>query len=167
MFELAQFNVARLAIALDDPEFARFIEAVEPVEAQAEAAEGYVWRDQYIGQLLKPGPFADDELATITVWTSLDGLRAFTYSDRHREVFRARRTWFAPMDAPTLVLWWVPAGHRPAPEEAQSRLARLAANGPSSEAFSFGVSFPAPRTSHRGIGSSRRPGSPPTPGDGR
>jgi heme-degrading monooxygenase HmoA len=143
-FELAQFNIARLTVALDDPEFAAFIEAVAPVQAQAEAAPGYLWRDQYIGQLLKPGPFADDELATITVWTSIDALRAFTYSDRHREVFQARRTWFAQMDPPTMALWWVPAGHRPEPEEAQGRLARLAATGPGPEAFSFGRSFPPP-----------------------
>jgi heme-degrading monooxygenase HmoA len=143
-FALAQFNIARLTVALDAPDFAAFIEAVEPVQAQAEASAGYLWRDQYIGQLLKPGPFADDELATITVWTSLDALRTFTYTGRHREVLQARKTWFARMDPPTMVLWWVPSGHRPAPEEARSRLACLAATGPSPEAFTFGRSFPPP-----------------------
>jgi hypothetical protein len=43
-----------------------------------------------------------------------------------------------------LVLWWVPAGHRPTVEEAMARLVQLRQNGPTPEAFNFRQAFPPP-----------------------
>jgi hypothetical protein len=40
-------------------------------------------------------------------------------------------------------LWWVPAGHRPAIEEAKQRLAHLETNGPTPFAFTFQRRFQA------------------------
>ncbi|MFJ4790482.1 DUF3291 domain-containing protein [Streptomyces sp. NPDC088794] len=45
-----------------------------------------------------------------------------------------------------VVLWWVPAGHRPTVAEAEERLLRLRADGPTPYAFTFRSPFPA--TSH-------------------
>jgi heme-degrading monooxygenase HmoA len=144
MYELAQFNLARLAIEVDDPVLQSFFDAVAPVEAQAETTNGYLWRDQYFGQLLQPGPFADDELATMTMWTSVESLRGFTYSGAHREAFLARRSWFVKPKPPSMVLWWLPAGTRPTPDNALQKLAALAADGPTPAAFSFAQTFPPP-----------------------
>ncbi len=55
-----------------------------------------------------------------------------------------RREWFGkPAEAMTAP-WWVPAGHRPGPAEAEQRLALLRADGPTSEAFTLRRTFPAP-----------------------
>jgi len=43
-----------------------------------------------------------------------------------------------------MVLWWVPAGHRPTVAEAKDRLARLRRHGPTAEAFTFRAPFPTP-----------------------
>jgi len=45
-FELAQVNIARLAAALEDPRLADFVTALDPVNAVAERAPGFVWRLQ-------------------------------------------------------------------------------------------------------------------------
>lgn len=45
-FELAQVNIARLVASLDDPQLADFVAALEPVNAAADAAPGFVWRLQ-------------------------------------------------------------------------------------------------------------------------
>jgi hypothetical protein len=43
-----------------------------------------------------------------------------------------------------LVLWWVPAGHRPSLEEARDRLHRLDVDGPRAGAFTMRRTFAPP-----------------------
>jgi hypothetical protein len=43
---LAQVNVARLREPLDSPLLADFVAALEPVNATADAAPGFIWRLQ-------------------------------------------------------------------------------------------------------------------------
>ena len=50
------------------------------------------------------------------------------------------------MSRPHMVLWWIPAGHLPDMAEAKERLDLLQQRGPSPEAFSFKVRFPASST---------------------
>ncbi|GAA3976987.1 hypothetical protein GCM10022232_05720 [Streptomyces plumbiresistens] len=45
-FELAQVNISRLKAPLDSPQLKAFVDALDPVNADAEAADGYVWRLQ-------------------------------------------------------------------------------------------------------------------------
>ena len=59
---------------------------------------------------------------------------------------KRRREWFSESPEAYVVLWWVPAGHRPTIAEAQARLEFLRENGPSAEAFSFARPFPASST---------------------
>ena len=54
------------------------------------------------------------------------------------------KRWFLPPDGPHLVLWWVPAGHIPSPDEAKKKLEFLATHGPTAEAFTFSPAFPHP-----------------------
>ena len=82
-------------------------------------------------------------IVNLTVWESIEALREFAYQSGHVEVLRRRREWFVPLDGPSLVLWWVPAGHRPTVEEARERLERLAADGPTPHAFTLKTPFPA------------------------
>jgi hypothetical protein len=71
-------------------------------------------------------------------------LRNYVYRSAHAGVMRDRERWFTPMKVPTLVLWWVPAGHLPTIPEAQFRLEKLQQMGPTLEAFSFKQPFPPP-----------------------
>jgi Domain of unknown function (DUF3291) len=60
------------------------------------------------------------------------------------QIMRRRRGWFERMDQAFLVLWWVPAGHRPSIAEAIEKLELLRSAGPSAQAFTFRQSFPPP-----------------------
>jgi hypothetical protein len=55
-----------------------------------------------------------------------------------------RRQWFERMAEAFLVMWWVPAGHRPSVAEAKDRLELLRRDGPTPDAFTFRSPFPAP-----------------------
>ena len=80
----------------------------------------------------------------MSVWASLEALHDYVYQSEHLRPLRARRQWFDPMPGPSLVLWWVPAGHVPSIEEAKARFALLEANGPCADAFTFRQPFPPP-----------------------
>ncbi len=43
-----------------------------------------------------------------------------------------------------LVLWWVPAEHRPSLNEAETKLDHLSEHGPTPDAFTFKKAFPPP-----------------------
>ena len=116
------------------------------INALAERSPGYVWRLQ--GESGDATGFkpTDDPLVilNLTVWETADQLYDYTYHSDHTEVFRARHNWFEPWPGPHLVLWWIPAGSTPTIDEALARLERLAADGPSPEAFTLKVRFPPP-----------------------
>ncbi|CAM5264757.1 hypothetical protein SHIRM173S_03996 [Streptomyces hirsutus] len=43
-YELAQVNISRLQAPLDSPQLKDFVDNIDSVNADAEAAEGFVWR---------------------------------------------------------------------------------------------------------------------------
>ena len=145
-YHLAQLNIARLQAPLESPQLAGFVAALEPVNALADGAPGFVWRLQTDeGDATSIRPFDDDMLlVNMSVWESLESLAAFVYRSDHKDVMRRRRQWFDRADEVYLVLWWVPAGTAPTVEDAKARLETLRRVGPSAEAFTFRVPFPAP-----------------------
>lgn len=143
-WELAQCNRARLAVPLDDPALVPFLAAIEGVDAEAEAAPGYRWRQHFLGPLTRPKIFPDDLLVTLSVWATFDDLKRFVYGGRHLEVYRQRASWFVPPDGPRHVLWWVPAGDRPDPLDAIERLDRVGTSAASPEAFTFATPISNP-----------------------
>ncbi|MFE9676414.1 DUF3291 domain-containing protein [Streptomyces sp. NPDC006259] len=144
-FELAQVNLARLKFPLDSPELKDFVDALDPVNADAEAADGYVWRLQSDeGNATDVPVFGDDWLiVNLTVWRDPNALTAYMYQGRHREMLARRREWFERVQEAMTALWWVPAGHRPTVAEAEARLLHLRAHGPTPYAFTLRTSFPA------------------------
>ncbi|MFV2174134.1 DUF3291 domain-containing protein [Actinomadura sp. LOL_016] len=142
---LAQFNVATLHFPLDDPRMAEFTELLDPVNALADAAPGFVWRLVEEGRPDATGmrPAGDDVIVNFSVWESADALWEFVYKSPHLETMRRRREWFRRHVEAHLVLWWIPAGHVPTVEEALERLALLRAQGPSPRAFTFASSYTA------------------------
>lgn len=142
-WHLAQLNVGRMVAPTSAPEVAEFMAALDPINALAEAAPGFVWRLQTeTGNATDIHAFDDPLfLLNMSVWESIDTLRAFTYTSAHTDVLRRRRDWFDRLDTAHLVLWWVPAGHVPTIAEALERLERLRRDGPTPAAFTFRVPF--------------------------
>jgi Domain of unknown function (DUF3291) len=136
---LAQLNVGRLRQPLDAPGSAGFVAGLQPINALADASPGFVWRLTDEGGQDATGirPSGDDMIVNLSVWESREALWDFTYRSDHLELVRRRREWFVRPAEPYLVLWWVPAGHRPTVEEALERLDRLREAGPGPDAFMF------------------------------
>ncbi|MGC5240056.1 DUF3291 domain-containing protein [Streptomyces albogriseolus] len=143
-YELAQVNIARLKAPLDTPLLKDFVDSLGPVNADADAADGFVWRLQSDdGDATAISVFGDPWLIiNMSVWRDQDALTAFMYRGRHREMLSRRREWFERVEEAMTTLWWVPAGHRPSVAEAENRLLRLRAHGPTPYAFTLRTSFP-------------------------
>ena len=142
-WHLAQLNIGRMVAPTTAPEVADFMAALDRINALAEAAPGFVWRLQTdAGNATDIHAFDDPLLLlNLSVWDSIEHLRAFTYTTAHTDVLRRRREWFERLAEAHLVLWWIPAGHVPTIAEALDRLERLRRNGPSPAAFTFRVPF--------------------------
>jgi hypothetical protein len=145
-FHLAQANIGRIRAPMDDPIMEGFRSQLEPINALADRSEGFIWRLQTeAGDATALRPFDDERmLINMSVWDSFESLQQFVYRSRHIGPLRDRKLWFEPLEGPILVLWWIPAGHIPTVEEAKSRLALLAADGPTPQAFTFRQPFAAP-----------------------
>ena len=150
-YQLAQANIAQLRAPLDSAELADFVNGLDPINALADEAPGFIWRLQTEdGNATSIRAFewaAGPGVGIITnmsVWESVESLAGFVYKSQHREVLRQRRRWFHPVEAATVVLWWVPADHGPSIAEAEERLSRLRSAGPTPFAFTFRDTFPSP-----------------------
>ena len=145
-YHIAQLNITRMRAPLDDPLMRRFVEWLDPINGLADESEGFVWRLQTDeGNATAIRAFEDDSiLVNMSVWKSIEELQAFVLHPNHARVMREGSRWFEPLDGPHLVLWWVPAGHIPSPDEGRKKLEFLAEHGPSPEAFTFAARFPPP-----------------------
>ncbi|WP_371669150.1 DUF3291 domain-containing protein [Streptomyces sp. NBC_00289] len=142
-FELAQVNLARLNAPLDSPQLKDFVDALDPVNADADAADGFVWRlESDSGNATDIAVFGDEWLiVNMSVWRDTDALTAYMYQGRHREMLARRREWFERVREAMTTLWWVPAGHRPTVAEAEQRLLHLRTHGATPYAFTLRTSF--------------------------
>jgi hypothetical protein len=142
-YHLAQLNIARFKLPMEDPAMAGFVEQLDPINALADEAPGFVWRLQTEeGNATSIHAFEDDlMLVNMSVWESVEALADFVYRSGHIEVMRRRREWATRMPEAYMVLWWVPAGELPSVEEAKGRLAQLRERGPTPQAFTFKERF--------------------------
>jgi Domain of unknown function (DUF3291) len=143
--ELAQINIGRLRAPTDAPEVAEFMAALDEVNALADVHPGFRWRLQTEdGNATAVRPYEDETiLVNMSVWASIEALADYVYRSAHTAFLRRRREWFTGLGDVHMVLWWVPAGHRPTVAEGQARLAHLSANGPTPHAFTFRHPFGA------------------------
>lgn len=150
-YHLAQLNIARTRAPLDDPIMAEFVDALDRINALAEASPGFIWRLQSEnGNATQMRAFEDDDiLINMSVWESLKALKAYVYRSDHAEFLRRRKEWFERLDSPPVVLWWIEEGHIPSILEAKHRLAALSTDGPSARAFTFSNTFPPPSARRR------------------
>ena len=72
-FDIAQLNVGRLVAPTDSPVVAEFMEALDEINAIADASPGFVWRFQTEdGNATAERPFDDDSvLVNFSTWTSI------------------------------------------------------------------------------------------------
>jgi hypothetical protein len=135
---LAQFNIARIRYPLDDPRMAEFADTVARVNGLAETIDGFVWRLQDAsGHAMNMTVYDDARiLPNLTLWENVEALERFAWQTLHRRFYGRREEWFERIETP-LVLWFVPAGHRPTLAEGVERLDYLKAHGASDHAFGW------------------------------
>jgi hypothetical protein len=144
-YQLAQLNIATMKAPLESPSMADFVANLQRINALAEASPGYVWRLQdEAGDATAFRPFGEDVLVNLSVWRDVQALSDYVYTSAHTEMLKRRQEWFSKVDAAHMVLWWVPAGHRPSVQEAFERLELLRKQGASAQAFSFRQAFAPP-----------------------
>ncbi len=143
--DLAQLNVGRLRGPVDSPIVAEFMNALDEINALAETSPGFRWRFQTEdGNATAERPFPDETiLVNLSTWSSTEALADYVYRSDHAAFLRRRREWFERLDDLAVVLWWVPADHRPPVSEALDRLDHLRRHGPTSRAFTFRRRFDA------------------------
>jgi hypothetical protein len=136
---LAQINIARLLEPLDHPAIADFMDGISPINALAERSPGFIWRlKDEDNNATNYRPFADDLIiVNMSVWESLDALRAFAFQSEHVDYMKRRREWFGKFPTAYLALWYVPEGHMPTIDEAKERLRSLDEHGETPFAFTF------------------------------
>ncbi|MEO6526765.1 MAG: DUF3291 domain-containing protein [Gemmatimonadaceae bacterium] len=145
-FQLAQINIGRMLGPIDSETMAGFVAQLGEINALAEGSPGFVWRlKTEDGDATAIRPYEDERIiVNMSVWDSAAALHRYVYDSAHVEVMRRRREWFSRMTDAFMVLWWVPAGHRPPVAEAVERLEQLRAHGPTPMAFTFRQQFPPP-----------------------
>ena len=146
---LAQINIGRLRHPLEAPETVEFTDALDRINAVAEASPGFVWRltdgDGNSSSYVQVAGHEDPlDVVNYSIWTDLAALKDFVYRSNHMGFLRRRTEWFEVPDGPITALWWVPAGTIPPVEEAYGRLDHLRANGPSEQAWSLTRPLPPP-----------------------
>lgn len=145
-FHLAQVNIARARYALDDPNFAGFMNQLDEINALADKAPGFVWRlKDDSGNATNFQPYDDPRiLINLSVWETVEALHDFVYKTAHTEVMRHRDDWFEKPQSHHMALWWTPADEVPSTLDGTSRLLHLSQFGPTASAFTFKQRFPAP-----------------------
>lgn len=145
-WHIAQINVGRLVAPSYDAGVAPFFDALEPVNAMADAAPGFVWRLQgENGNATDLRPTSDPLfIVNMSTWVDTASLFAFVYRSGHTPEMSRRREYFGRFDGAYQALWWVPAGHFPSVDEGLARLWRLDKYGPTPLAFTFKARFPPP-----------------------
>ena len=138
---IAELNIARALAPVDSPLLDDFNAALDPINALADRAPGFVWRLQTDeGNATAIRPFDDDRMiVNMSVWESIDALAEFVYRSEHVAVMRRRREWFERIQI-FMVLWWVPSRPHPlrgrgdraprAPPRARADPARVHLQGP-------------------------------------
>jgi hypothetical protein len=150
---LAVYNFGMFRERAASPTNQGFRDLEGPNFAGAECAPGFMGRSGYDGE---EGPPSWGEQvyprfyvergdgwspSTLSLWSGLESLMAFTYFGIHAEALGRAKEWFVEQRWPPYVLWWVPRTHHPSWKEAVDRFEHLYDRGPTPTAFNFDVAF--------------------------
>lgn len=140
---LAEFNLGVLKYDWDDPRVADFQNGLDLVNGVAMRSAGFVWMLDGDGmeaaQLDPNGALGGNPrtASTLSVWEDAASLEHFVWNTVHKRFYDRKAEWYDHTDAVRLVMWWVPAGHRPTVDEAMERIRHLEQHGPSEFAFGW------------------------------
>jgi hypothetical protein len=153
-YKLAFMTVGILREPVGHDQVQGFIDRVPSVYQSADASDGFHARSirdmetylQSWGEVKLPAcypqPMPNERIAsTLSLWTDLESVAAFSYHGPHGEALTKRREWFDKTDLPIYVAWWVRAGHAISWAEGTERLDRLHRDGPTAFAFDFAKPF--------------------------
>jgi hypothetical protein len=137
-YHLAQLNIVKMKYEIDAPELAGFFDRMDDLNALADESPGFVWRlDEEEEDAAAIGYFGSNTLANMSVWESVESLRAYVYRSAHSKVMARRKEWFDRILEAYSVLWWIPACSIPTLDEGGERIDSLRELGPSARAFTF------------------------------
>ncbi|RBJ66702.1 DUF3291 domain-containing protein, partial [Pseudomonas sp. MWU12-2534b] len=104
---------------LENPMLAEVLAQLPIVNAVADQSPGFVWRNQTKeGDSTNVRAFEDPSiLMNMSLWKSLKDLKAFVFKVAHATPYKNGAQWFDRMEGHVTVLWWVPSGYFPTPEE--------------------------------------------------
>jgi hypothetical protein len=124
-FHIAELNIARAIAPIDSPVLDDFNAALDPINALADGAPGFVWRLQDgDGNATSIRAFDDERMiVNLSVWESVEDLIQFVYK----------------------------SGHTPSLDEAIDRLEHLREHGPTPYAFTFKARFEAGASEDRAL----------------
>ncbi|WP_346837305.1 DUF3291 domain-containing protein [Microbulbifer sp. SAOS-129_SWC] len=147
-FHLAQVNIARARGSLDSDIMRGFVEQLDAINALADRSPGFVWRLQTDdGDATSIDAFGDPRIiVNMSVWESLSTLKDYVYAGDHLKLLQNKKSWFEKMAAPSLALWWIPAGTLPTIDDARRALAALQEGGSTAAAFTFARPCPPPES---------------------
>lgn len=145
-YYLAQINIALMKAPIEDPVMAEFAAALNEVNAVADRSPGFVWRLQTSsGNATNIRSYPDPRmLVNLSVWRSVEQLKAYVYNSLHGDFFIRRRQWFEKYQGDHFAMWWIPSGYLPTVEEGKAKLDYLALHGDSPECFTFAKPFYSP-----------------------
>ena len=117
---------------------------LDPINALAEAAPGFIWRLQSASGNATDIVYSEDplDIVNISVWESIESLRNYVYRSHHLEFFKRRAEWFEKSAKPTYTLWWILENHIPTVAEAKDRLNHYQKHGATPYSFWFAQPFP-------------------------
>ena len=140
-FHLAQLNLAKMTMPADHPDMADFVNNLDRINAIADESPGFIWRYTEEDYTASQAVFGSNMLVNMSVWESIETLTDFTYKSPHLAIYKRRKEWFAKMDSPHMVCWYVEEGHIPTLEEAKTRIGYLETHGETPYAFTFRKQF--------------------------
>lgn len=151
-FHLAHANIAWMHGTADEPVMSGLIRRIDEINRLAEESKGFVWRVPDSEATLEsyevfradfPGFDPARFFYNMSVWESVEDLRAYTLHSAHAEMVYERRQWLDSIAGANVALWWIPVGHHPTIAESAERLRRVRECGPTPYAFTLRKSFPA------------------------
>ena len=135
---IAAYNLADMRFPRTDPRMNGFFDNVDRMNALAERSPGFVWR------LIVPkteerraGQVAGTTLTTLSVWESVEALGDYVFNTVHVQFYLRRAEWFEAITRQHMVLWTHVGPDWPDEAEAQARLARYEAEGPTDAAYGW------------------------------
>ena len=138
---LAQLNLAQMTMPADHPDMSDFIGNLDRINAIADKSPGFIWRYTEEDYSASQAVFGPNMLVNMSVWESIEDLTEFTYKSPHLAIYKRRKEWFAKMDSPHMVCWYVEEGNIPSLEEARARIKHLQTHGETPHAFTFRKQF--------------------------